>query len=183
MIAASQTLSSPLNPFTVWNLFESFNGNLIVMGQLFQEFKIFLEAIAHLLWGNIQGFSWGQHFFDELTVCHIRSFFKSWGFWLKRGLRGRFLSQNILKRSDNLNQSLCKSFEFSHEIWDWGNLYKSVERRSHKISNFRSLFGCLNFDWMISEGFASSWKVGRFGWNFVYYIIILQELILNFISR
>lgn len=114
MVSAPQTLGGSVYSLTVWNFFECFDGNLIVMRELLKEFKVFLEPVTRLFRCNIKGLPSRESFPDKLAVCHIRWFFQSWGRWFQRDLSILLFSKQILNGGNNLSECFGECFNIWH---------------------------------------------------------------------
>lgn len=102
MISASETFSCPIDLFAGSDIFKSFDGDLIMIGQLKKELQIFLKSVAHFLGVGRKWVPSRQNLLQKVIVGHIGSLFDSGFFGLQIGLLGDV--DNLHQIGDDLGQ-------------------------------------------------------------------------------
>lgn len=97
VVSGPQAVGSPVYFFTLGYFFESFNGYLVVPGQLRQQQKILLKSVAGLLRGNFDRSSVCQSQGDELIIGHLGGFLQLRGWGLAQSRCARAVGEQLLQ--------------------------------------------------------------------------------------
>ena len=137
VVSGSETFSSSVDSFLVGDFLKGFDCDLTIIWKSQKQFQILLKSVRLFLCEDWKGCSILQNLFEEIMICHIRSFFDGLACWNK-WFSIAFLDHSH-KVAYDLGEVLCESVDVRH--WEPKNIYKKM------WSVFNLSFNYLKFDW------------------------------------